>query len=132
MLHNRLIAPRTALGALGLRAALLAACLGGLSSTASAQRAAEEKSPQREEVAAPEEGASTAPLDLNRASEEELQALPGIGPAKARAIVALRERLGGFRHVRQLLRVKGIGRATYRRIQPLVTVGPRSSERRRR
>ncbi len=79
-------------------------------------------------VAATERAPESAPIDLNRATEEQLQALPGVGPARARAIVALRERLGGFRHVRQLLRVRGIGRATFRRIRPLVTVAPRPAE----
>jgi competence protein ComEA len=62
------------------------------------------------------------PLDLNHASEAELQRLPGIGPARARAIVAFREEHGGFRSVAQLLRVKGFGRATLRRLRPMLVV----------
>ena len=48
-------------------------------------------------------------LDLNTATEAELRALPGIGEAKAAAIVAYREAHGGFSSVEELLQVKGIG-----------------------
>jgi len=54
---------------------------------------------------------------LNIATEDELTRLPGIGPVRARAIVALRQRLAKFRAVEDLLRVHGIGRKTLRRIK---------------
>jgi competence protein ComEA len=59
---------------------------------------------------------------LNIATEDELTRLPGIGPVRARAIVALRQRLAKFRAVEDLLRVKGIGRKTLRRIKPNVVL----------
>ena len=59
---------------------------------------------------------------LNVASEESLRRLPGVGPARARAIVALRQRLGRLRAVEDLLRVKGIGRKMVVRIRPLVVL----------
>jgi competence protein ComEA len=46
---------------------------------------------------------------LNLATESELRKLPGIGKSRARAIVEQRERLGRFRRLEDLLRVKGIG-----------------------
>lgn len=56
---------------------------------------------------------------LNRAGEQELDALPGIGPAKARAILELREHKGGrFSSLEDLLDVKGIGPATLERMRP--------------
>lgn len=64
----------------------------------------------------------TLRLDLNLASAAELEQLPGIGPAKAQAIVALRERRGPFRRVAEIMRVKGIGRATYRKLAPMLFV----------
>ncbi len=59
---------------------------------------------------------------LNWANEEELMRLPGIGPSRARAILALRQRLARFRAVEDLLRVKGIGRKTLLRIKPNVVL----------
>lgn len=55
--------------------------------------------------------APAQPLDLNTATVEQLDALPGIGPATARAIIEHRARHGPFRNVRQLLDVRGIGEA---------------------
>ncbi|MCB9612953.1 MAG: helix-hairpin-helix domain-containing protein [Sandaracinus sp.] len=61
-------------------------------------------------------------LDLNTATEAQLVDLPGIGPSKARAILAYREQ-HPFRRVEDLMRVRGIGRGTFRQLRPLVTVG---------
>jgi competence protein ComEA len=66
--------------------------------------------------------ATSAAVDLNRATAEELERLPSIGPCRARAILELRARLGRFQRVEQLLQVKGIGRATFRKLRPLVTI----------
>ncbi len=49
---------------------------------------------------------------LNAANETELQALPRVGPTRSRKILELRQKLGRFRSVRDLLRVKGIGTKT--------------------
>jgi competence ComEA-like helix-hairpin-helix protein len=57
-------------------------------------------------------------LDLNRASAKDLEELPGIGPAKARAIVAFRDSAGPFRHVEDLKRVPGVSEALWRRLAP--------------
>ena len=61
-------------------------------------------------------------VDLNTADEQALLALPGIGPARARAILAFRASHGGFRSVSQLLNIKGIGRALLKELRPLVTI----------
>ena len=65
---------------------------------------------------------SSAPVDINRASTVELEALPGVGPATATAIVAWRDENGGFRRVDDLLEVPGIGPARLERLRPLVRV----------
>jgi competence protein ComEA len=64
----------------------------------------------------------SAPLDLNRATEAQLLELPGVGPSRAKAILAFREANGGFRSVSQLLRIKGFGRAMLKRLRPLLVV----------
>jgi competence ComEA-like helix-hairpin-helix protein len=62
------------------------------------------------------------PIDLNHASAELLEELPGIGPAKARAILALREERGGFARVEELEDVRGIGPRTIESLRPLVSI----------
>ncbi len=62
-------------------------------------------------------------LDLNRATVEELEALPGIGPALARRIVEYRERYGPFQRLEDLLEIKGIGPKRLEALRGLVTVG---------
>lgn len=64
------------------------------------------------------------PLDLNRATVEELQELPGIGPVLAERIVAFREEHGPFRSLEDLLQVPGIGEATLEALRPHVAVNP--------
>ncbi|WP_437966436.1 helix-hairpin-helix domain-containing protein [Sorangium sp. So ce260] len=61
---------------------------------------------------------------LNLATEADLMRLPGIGPAKAAAILALRAKLKRFRKVDDLLRVKGLGRRSLKRLRPLVLIDP--------
>ena len=56
-------------------------------------------------------GAAAGPLDLNTATVEQLDTLPGIGPATAAAIVAYRQEHGRFASVDELLEVRGIGEA---------------------
>jgi competence ComEA-like helix-hairpin-helix protein len=59
-------------------------------------------------------------LNLNTASEEELMRLPGVGPSKAKAILELRTQLKGFKKVEDLMRVKGIGRKTFKKLLPML------------
>jgi competence protein ComEA len=63
-----------------------------------------------------------APINLNSATLEQLEELPGIGPVLAQAIIDERTRRGGFDSVNELLDVSGIGDARFADIQALVTV----------
>ncbi|MBX3234014.1 MAG: ComEA family DNA-binding protein [Labilithrix sp.] len=60
------------------------------------------------------------PVYVNYASAEQLRRLPGVGPKRAEAIVALRARMGRFQRIEDLLRVKGIGRSTIKKWRPLL------------
>jgi competence protein ComEA len=68
--------------------------------------------------------ASSAPIDINHAAAEELEALPGIGPKLARQIVEDRTANGPFRTREDLMRVKGIGQAKLERIKEMIVVRP--------
>ena len=66
--------------------------------------------------------APTVPVDLNTATAEQLDALPGVGPVTAAAIVAWRQANGRFGSVDQLADVDGIGPARLEKLRSLVTV----------
>jgi competence protein ComEA len=64
-----------------------------------------------------------APLvALNSATVDDLRRLPGIGPRRANAILELRAKRGGFRRLEDLMHVRGLGRASMKRLRPLVTL----------
>ena len=65
-------------------------------------------------------------IDLNRATEEELCTLKGIGPAKAKAILEYRESYGGFVCAEEILEVKGIGPGTFEKIKEFIFVEDKS------
>ena len=62
------------------------------------------------------------PLPLNDASREELEKLPGVGPALATRIVEHRVRYGRFRRAEHLLLVPGVSEQRFRQLRPYVRV----------
>lgn len=66
--------------------------------------------------------ASPAPVNINTADAEQLDALPGIGPVTAQAILTWRADNGSFSSVDELLEVSGIGDATLADLRPYVYV----------
>ena len=66
-----------------------------------------------------------AAVDINKATANDLQKLPGIGPSLAKRIVAYREKHGPFRRVEDLMAIKGIGFKKWNEIKPYVNVGTR-------
>lgn len=64
---------------------------------------------------------SAGPIDLDTATEAEIEALPRVGPALARRIVANRDSVGPFGGLEALRRVRGMGPATLKLVAPLVT-----------
>jgi len=68
-------------------------------------------------------GQSIAAVDINSATQAELETLQGIGPAKARAIIEYREENGSFSSIEGLVAVDGIGPGTMKQLGDSITVG---------
>ena len=78
-----------------------------------------EEAEQQTPLSAPTE---EAPLNLNTATQAELELLPGIGPVLAQAILDYRDSFGGFSTKEQLMEVSGIGEKRYAAVEALITV----------
>ena len=70
-----------------------------------------------------------APVNLNTATQAQLETLSGIGPATAKRIVDYRQQNGGFKKIEELMNVRGIGEVTFLKLKPLVTLTPPPTER---
>jgi competence protein ComEA len=79
--------------------------------------------------AAAEDAAVSGVVNVNTASVEELQLLPGVGEARARAIVDMRTKKGGFKSVDELVEVKGIGPSGLEKLRPHLTVTGKTTAR---
>ena len=73
-------------------------------------------------IAAPNADERPAVVNLNTATAGELEALPGIGPKKAEAIVEARKSRGGFKSVDDIVDVRGIGPAQLEKLRPHLRV----------
>ena len=69
-----------------------------------------------------EPGTLNGLIDLNTATERQLERLPGIGPARAQAVIAYREQHGPFTAVAEITAVSGIGPGVFDNLRSLVTV----------
>jgi comEA protein len=61
-------------------------------------------------------------INLNTATLEELDLLPGIGPSKAKAIIEYRTKHGEFRSLEQITEVKGIGPRTFEKFKEMISI----------
>jgi competence protein ComEA len=92
---------------------VLALCVGLMLSSVSimAQKSAPAPAP-----------ASTEKININSASVEQLQSLPGIGPAIAKAIIEHRTKAGKFNRIEEIMKVKGIGEKKFQKIKDRLTL----------
>lgn len=90
---------------------------------AAAQQAAAEQT-AKPAAANPDKPAATAtPLvNLNTATQAQLESLPGLGPKVAERILEYRKKNGTFKKIEDLMNVKGIGEKSFLKLKPLLTV----------
>lgn len=89
--------------------------------SARSARATKRSGSRGSRTAKPEPPTPSFPVDLDRATAAELDALPGIGPALAQRIIANRDSAGSFGRIEAICDVRGIGPAVAARLRPLVT-----------
>ncbi|HEV2196691.1 MAG TPA: helix-hairpin-helix domain-containing protein [Candidatus Acidoferrum sp.] len=65
----------------------------------------------------------TKPVNINTATSEELQQVPGIGPATAQKILQMRKSYGPFKSVNDLLAIRGLGEKRLDKMRKYLTVG---------
>ena len=75
------------------------------------------------------DGGLSGVVNINTATAEELQLLPGIGESRAKAVIELRKQNGGFKSVDELAQVKGIGEAALKRLRPHVRIQGKTTAR---
>ena len=93
------------------------------SSAAASEAAPPEASPAPAEEPVLEEVLVEKSIDINQASLEELDRLPGIGPALGQRIIDYREQNNGFYDIEEIMEVSGIGEKTFQKLEPYIYVG---------
>ena len=83
---------------------------------------------QEKPVRAKASAGSGAPVNLNTATQAQLESLPGIGASTAKRIVEYRQKSGGFKKVEDLMNVKGVGEKSFLKIKDSLTVGAPRAE----
>ena len=86
--------------------------------TSTPRRTARSSGSRSRELRDPSEGA----ININTASQTQLERLPRVGPSTAKKIIEYRREHGGFRTVDELLEIRGIGPKTMEQLRPFVTL----------
>ena len=114
-----------------MRALLVVLAVVALAATGSA---AEQKPAAPAKAAAAAKATASSPVNLNTATQAQLETLPGIGAKAAERILEYRQKNGNFKKVEDLMNVKGIGEKAFLKLKPVITVaqkadGPGGSDR---
>jgi competence protein ComEA len=70
--------------------------------------------------------APTSPINLNTATQAQLESLPGVGPKAAQRILDYRKQNGNFKKLEDLMNVKGFGEKTFLKLKPMLTLGEKA------
>jgi comEA protein len=84
--------------------------------------AAQTKSAPAKPPAAAKAAMPSAPINLNTATQAQLETLPGVGAKAAQRILDYRKENGSFKKIEDLMNVKGFGEKTFLKLKPMLTV----------
>jgi len=90
--------------------------------------AQEKEKPETPQAAAPSIAQPKGTINLNSASVDQLETLPGVGRRMAERIVEYRQKSGGFKKIEDLMNVQGIGEKNFLKLKPLVFVPAKSDK----
>ena len=76
--------------------------------------------PAAKKASSSRKATTLSPVNINTATAEELQTLPGIGPAVSKRILDYRQKNGSFKKPEDLMNVRGIGEKSFLKLKPLV------------
>jgi competence protein ComEA len=74
-------------------------------------------------------GGAKPAINLNTATVDQLEELPGVGRATAERILEYRQKNGGFKKIEELMNVKGIGEKSFLKLKPLIVVQTKTDKR---
>jgi competence protein ComEA len=86
-------------------------------------------SAQKASGPAKQAASAAAPINLNTATQVQLESLPGVGPRAAQRILEYRQKNGNFKKIEDLMNVKGFGEKSFLRLKPLITVSGERTDR---
>lgn len=92
--------------------------------SAGAIPASAQQAPAAKAAAKPATPAATpaAPVNINTATQSQLESLPGVGAKAAERILEYRQKNGRFKKIEDLMNIKGFGEKTFLKLKPLLTV----------
>jgi len=85
-----------------------------------------DQKPQPAKSTSEAKAATTSPVNLNTATQAQLETLPGVGPAAAKRILEYRQKNGNFKKVEDLMNVKGFGEKVFLKLKPLLVVSQKA------
>jgi len=102
-----------------LKAALLGLMILGTVAATGAEKTTDGSKTTQQQTTTQSQGEK---VNINTSDLETLTTLPRIGPAIAKRIIEFREEHGGFKELKEIMNVKGIGEKTYAKLEPLITL----------
>jgi len=101
---------------------LLAVAAMAVIPAAAAQQSKSTSAAAPKPASAAKTAAPSAPININTATQAQLESLPGVGAKAAQRILEYRKQNGSFKKVEELMNVKGFGEKTFLKLKPMLTV----------